>query len=82
VVSLLEGARFGAHAWNQLTAHTLELAENKWRALQDSVFGGSRHNDPEDCRARPIRAKRELARPARLELATSWFVARRSIQLS
>jgi hypothetical protein len=23
-----------------------------------------------------------LARPARLELATSWFVARRSIQLS
>ena len=29
-----------------------------------------------------LKELRELVRPARLELATSWFVARRSIQLS
>jgi len=29
-----------------------------------------------------LTGERSLARPARLELATSWFVARRSIQLS
>jgi hypothetical protein len=33
-------------------------------------------------RSAPRSGERSLARPARLELATSWFVARRSIQLS
>jgi hypothetical protein len=59
---------------------------------QDWLFDGVR--DPKRAKkwqatrtGNPARAKvgkmsRKVVRPARLELATSWFVARRSIQLS
>jgi hypothetical protein len=56
-----------------------------WRALQDSSFERRAEGEPINDRwpaARSHFASGEVARPAGLEPATSWFVARRSIQLS
>ena len=39
-------------------------------------------NDEKGCRRKPCKSLRKLARPERLELPTTWFEARYSIQLS
>ena len=61
-----------------------QVLDGSLRAAVDKVGGElfTIVHRPEDPTRQFTEMLRKLARPARLELATSWFVARRSIQLS
>ena len=61
-----------------------QVLDGAMRAAVDKVGGElfTIVHRPEEPGRQFTEMRRKLARPARLELATSWFVARRSIQLS
>jgi hypothetical protein len=75
----------GEADYGRLLERVYEKSGKGWCALQDSNFsarGAAERRNELGTAGRGHLANGEMVRPAGLEPATSWFVARRSIQLS